>query len=198
MPVTEAPFSGNGSERSTETARQRRLRALLLVSWCASAAVAPRSTARGHLSIKCRARVRPGCVRRMRIESLTPIAKAVASYLCARVFSVAVPFSVVRSFSVSSGSARLGHPCTAVSAAFLACPVSRNSLKSQKVRDRACSIARFHIYSKSTSHQESHRMTASHLSTSMLRFEPKAYVCQGAARRWDAVAGVTTPRGRAP
>ena len=39
------------------------------------------------------------------------------------------PVSVVRSLSVSSGCARLGHPRTAVSAAFLACRVSRNSLK---------------------------------------------------------------------
>jgi len=31
-PVTEAPFLGNGIERSTDTARQRQLRALLLVS----------------------------------------------------------------------------------------------------------------------------------------------------------------------
>jgi len=30
MPLTEAPPSGNGIERSTETARQRQLRALLV------------------------------------------------------------------------------------------------------------------------------------------------------------------------
>jgi len=29
MPITEAPFSGNGDERSTKTARQRQLRARL-------------------------------------------------------------------------------------------------------------------------------------------------------------------------
>src|SRR5678815_1739982 len=39
------------------------------------------------------------------------------------------PVSVVRSSSVSSGCARLGHPRTAVSVAFPACRVSRNSLK---------------------------------------------------------------------
>ena len=30
LAVTEAPFSGNGNERSTETGRQRQLRALLV------------------------------------------------------------------------------------------------------------------------------------------------------------------------
>ena len=42
------------------------------------------------------------------------------------------PVSVVRSLSVSSGCARLGHPRTTLSAAFLASRLSRNSLKNQK------------------------------------------------------------------
>ena len=102
----EAPFSGNGNGRSTETARQRQRRAPLV------SLLEPifEEDAREAWAL----------------FTMTTAPSTRVS-MCREGFSVAVPFSS----SVHSRFqrlARLGHPSTAVSAAFPACRVSRNSL----------------------------------------------------------------------